>query len=111
MDVSVKNKKLKKLAEDYRKCQKELGHKRAELFMKRIGDLCDADTLEDTRYLPGHYHELKGNRKGQWSCDLDQPYRLIFTPHEDPIPTDKDGKYIWLEIIGVEIQEIVDYHE
>ena len=75
-----------------------------------IGDLIDAETLEDLRYVPGNYHELVENRKGQWACDLDQPYRLIFEPHENPIPTDKDGKYIWAEIKGIEVVEIEDYH-
>ena len=83
---------------------------RAELFQKRLRDLYRADTLEDVRYLPGRYHELSENRKGQWACDLDQPYRLIFEPHEDPIPTDENGKYVWIEIKGVEIVEIVNYH-
>lgn len=41
---------------------------------------------------------------------LDQPYRLIFEPHEDPIPIDDNGKYIWIEIKGVEIKEITNYH-
>ena len=35
---------------------------------------------------------------------------MIFEPHEDPIPTDEDGKYVWIEIKGVEIVEIVNYH-
>lgn len=78
--------------------------------MQRIGDLYDAETLEDVRNLPGHYHELVQNRKGQWACDLDGPYRLIFTPQERPIPTDANGKYIWIEIQGVEIIEITNYH-
>lgn len=110
MKLSFGDNKLEKLANDYRKCQKELGQKRAKLYTKRLLDLYTADTLEDVRYLPGHYHELTGDRKGQWSCDLDQPYRLVFEPHENPIPTDKSGKYIWLEIKGVEILEITDYH-
>ena len=46
----------------------------------------------------------------QWSCDLDQPYRLIFVPHENPIPTDGNGKYLWIEIKGVEVLEITNYH-
>lgn len=53
--------------------------------------------MPDVRHLPGRYH-------------VDHPYRLIFEPHEQPIPTDKDGKYIWIEIKGVEIIEIKDYH-
>ena len=87
-----------------------MGAIRAKWFQKRLNDLIDAETLEDVRYLPGNYHELTGNRKGQWACDLDQPYRLIFEPHEDPIPTNQQGIVLWLEIKGVEVIEIVDYH-
>ena len=88
-----------------------MGAIRAKWFQKRLNDLIDAEILEDVRYLPGNYHELTGNRKGQWACDLDQPYRLIFEPHEDPIPTNEQGIVLWLEIKGVEVIEIVDYHK
>lgn len=110
MDITFDDSKLRKLANDIRKCKKELGEVRARLFIKRLGDLHNALTLEDVRHLPGRYHELTGNRKGQWACDLDHPYRLVFEPHEKPIPADEGGKYIWLEIKGVEIIEITDYH-
>ena len=110
MEITFDNKKLEKLANNYQKCQKQFGQRRAKLFTMRLNDLLNAQTLEDVRHLPGRYHELTGNRKGQWACDLDQPYRLIFEPHESPIPTDEDGKYIWLEIKGVEIVEITNYH-
>lgn len=89
---------------------RNLGSLRAKLFKSRLDDLDAAITLEDVRFLPGNYHELKADRKGQWACDLDQPYRLIFKPHENPIPTDKNGKYIWIEITGVEVIEITNYH-
>ncbi len=69
-----------------------------------------AETLVGTKNLPGHYHDLKHNKKGQWACDLDQPYRLLFKPHEDPIPTNADGQYVWEEIKGVEIIGIDNYH-
>lgn len=70
-----------------------------------------ASTLEDVRNLPGNYHELTNDRKGQWACDLDQPYRLVFTAHEAPIPINEHGQYIWLEIKGVAVLEIVNYHK
>lgn len=70
-----------------------------------------AATLEDVRHLPGHYHELTGDRKGQWACDLDQPYRLVFRPHEQPIPMNEQGGYLWDEILGVEVLEVVNYHK
>ncbi|MDY0085937.1 MAG: killer suppression protein HigA [Bacteroidales bacterium] len=101
---------MKKLANNFKKCQAEWGSIRAKLFNQRLGDLLNAQTLEDVRNLPGNYHELVENRKGQWACNLDNPYRLVFTPHEDPIPTDEDGKYIWVEIKGVEIVEVTNYH-
>ena len=110
MDITFEDNKLKKCALDQNKCKKKMGELRAQLFLRRISELDAAVTLEDVRHLPGHYHELTGDRKGQWACDLDQPYRLVFRPHEDPIPEDENHHYIWAEIIGVEIKEIVDYH-
>lgn len=95
MEITFRTRKLEKLANDYPKCQIEFGVVRAKLY---------------NRNLPGHFHELVGDRKGQWACDLDQPYRLVFEPHEDPIPTDAHGRYIWFEVKGVEVIEIIDYH-
>lgn len=111
MEVTYKNKHLQKCAENGKYSVKKLGAIRSKKYLQRVADLCDAETLEEVRYLPGNYHELIGDRKGQWAVSLDQPYRLIFTPHESPIPTDKDGKYVWIEIKGVEIDDIEDYHE
>ena len=46
-------------------------------------------------------------RAGQWACDLDHPYRLIFKP-----VMNSDGNIIGLIIEQtVSILEIVDYHE
>jgi len=110
MDIRFGNKKLKKYAHDDVLAQRKLGQRRAELFKRRLDDLYSARSLEDLRYAPGHYHELVEDRKGQWACDLDQPYRLIFKPQECSIPTDNNGQYIWHEIKGIEIVEIIDYH-
>lgn len=111
MEIKFSDKKLAKLANDYKKCQKEMGAQRALLYNKRLDNLRKAVTLEDTRNLPGNFHELKTNRKGQWACDLDQPYRLVFTPVERPIPIKESGQYIWIEITSVEIIEIINYHK
>ena len=111
MEITFTDKKLEKLANDERKLVKEFGKLRAEKIKARLTQLRFAATLEDVRNLPGNYHELTNNRKGQWACDLDQPYRLVFTPHENPIPSNKHGQYIWLEITGVEIIEVVNYHK
>ena len=110
MDVTYKNKHLQKCAENESYSVRKLGKLRSDLYLERIGNLISAECLEAVKFLPGNFHELTGNRKGQWACTLDNPYRLIFVPHEDPIPTDPYGRYIWLEIKGVEIIDIDNYH-
>jgi len=110
MKVTISDKKLSKVAFDHRKLKKEYGEVCAKKIIKRLDDLRNATTLEDVRDFPGRYHELKEDRKGEWACDLEHPYRMILIPHEDPIPTDEHGRYIWIEIKGVEVTEITDYH-
>lgn len=111
MDITFRDKKLKKYANDDRLALQKLGRKRSQVLKQRLDDLRAAESLEDVRYLPGRFHELTANRKGQWSCDLDHPFRLIFEPHEDPVPENEHGQYIWIEIRGVEVLEITDYHK
>lgn len=110
VDISFKNRELRRCANDDRFAVRKLGNRKAKLFKARLDDLHAANTLEDVRHLPGRYHELTGDRKGQWACDLDHPYRLIFEPYEAPIPENESGQYLWIEIKGVEVIEITDYH-
>lgn len=111
MNITFSNKNLQRLANDDRKRMKTMGKIRAHKFKLRLTQIHNAESLEEVRNLPGNYHELTKNRKGQWACDLDQPFRLIFEPHENPVPTDHDGKYVWFKIKGVEVIEIIDYHK
>ena len=110
MNLKFSDNKLEKYANNDRTGSKKLGEKRFKKYKQRLDQLKASKTLEDVRFQPGRFHELTSNRKGQWACDLDHPYRLIFEPQENPIPIDSDGKYIWVEIKGVEIIEIDDYH-
>lgn len=103
MDIIFEDHQLEKMANDYQKCQKKMGLACATKFQKRLNDLRDARTLEDVRNLPGNYHALKHDRRGQWACSLEEPRRLIFTPLENPIPADESGNYTWSEIKGVKI--------
>lgn len=111
MNITFTDKKIEELSNNDRKLQKEFGKLRAEKIKARLAQLSSATNLEEVRYLPGNFHELTNNRKGQWACDLDQPYRLVFTPHEKPVPTNEHGQYVWMEITGIEVKEIVNYHK
>ena len=110
MEIVFANKQLERIIRDERKLLREMGKHRASILRFRFAQFNDAECLEDLRSMPGHYHELTGNRKGQWSCNLDQPYRLIFTADHSPIPTNEHGGYDWKSIRKVSILEIVNYH-
>ncbi len=111
VNITFADKRFEKIANNDKKLLKEYGKDQAGKIQLRLAQLRAATTLEDVRHLPGKFHELRENRKGQWGCDLIQPYRLVFTPHENPIPVNEHGQYIWLEISGVEIIEVINYHK
>lgn len=110
MDINVNNKKLRKILEDENKIRKKYGTKMAEKIMQRIDDMKSAENLEILMKLPGNHHPLTGDRKGQFACNLVQPYRLIYRPANDTLPIDDNDNLIYSEITIVEIIEIVDYH-
>ena len=84
---------------------------RAKLIRRRLDDLRAAPTLEVMRNLPGRCHELKGDRKGQLSLDLDGPYRLILMSAQDPMPTKTDGGLDWARVTVIAVLEVSDTHE
>jgi len=78
MNITFSSKKLEKLANNDKLLLKEYGKIMASKIILRLSQLRDADTLEDVRHLPGRFHELIEDRKGQWACDLVHPYRADF---------------------------------
>ena len=87
------------------------GSRRAQLIRARLDALRAANWLADLRNVPGRLHELKGNRKGDLSFDLDHPYRLIFIPNHNPWPATEDGGMDWTRVNAVKILGIEDTHE
>jgi proteic killer suppression protein len=103
--------KLQKECNDTKLRVRRYGPRRAELIRRRLDELRAADVLEDIRHLPGpRCHELKADRDGQLSVDLDHPYRLIFEPANDPIPCKLDGGLDWSQVTAVRILEVTDTH-
>ena len=96
MEIRFGDGRLRKIVEDDREMIRQLGSRRASIFLHRLDDMRAVYSPDSLLHLPGHYHTLTGDRKGQWACDLDQPYRLIFR-------VGPENEYI-------EIIEIVNYH-
>lgn len=111
MDIIFRTSKLKKEFNDRHLLEKRQGQNRAKLIQRRLDDLRAVDILEEMRNLPGRCHELRGNRSGQLSLDLDGPYRLIFEPANDPVPQKQDGGLDWTQITAVTIIDVEDTHQ
>jgi proteic killer suppression protein len=111
MVIYFRNRKLQKLCNSSREADKSLGLKMSKKLQQRLMELSAAGTLADISHLPpARCHELAGNRLGQLSVDLKQPYRLIFIPVEGPSQVKKDGGLDWEQITEIEIIEITDTH-
>jgi len=110
MKIYFENKKLAKTLNDEKAIRKNYGQM-ADKIIARLSQIRAAESLEDLRYAPGKYHELREDRKGQLACTLKEPYRLVFKPANDQIPIDEDGLLIWQEITEIIIIEIIDYHK
>lgn len=111
MELDFESEKLAKQCADRRSRTRAFGADRAQRLEKRLTALIGATDLEELRNTPGRWHELRGDRAGQFAADLDHPYRLIF----EPVLTAEErlthaAGTIWSKITHVRIIEITDYH-
>jgi len=80
-------------------------------LQQRLMELSAAASLADMlRLPPARCHELKGDRKGELSVDLEHPFRLLFVPANIPIPAKEDGGLDWAGVTEIEIIDILDTH-
>jgi proteic killer suppression protein len=114
MDILFEKKKDSEICNNDKLLRKEFrgNTRRYKQIKARLDELADADNLEVMRFIPmANCHELKGDRKGQLSVKLDQGYRMIFEPANDPVPLKPDGGLDWSQITAISILKISeDYH-
>jgi len=111
MEITFKNNKLEKTFNSDKKLQKAYGVLCARKIRTRLDDLHAADSLEDMKLLPGRCHELVGNKKGQFSLDVEQPYRLIFEIGHKDIKSKETGGLDWTSVIAVKIIGVENTHD
>lgn len=111
MDVSWSDRKLRRDASSDKAGTKAWGKDEWKIFKRRIASLEAAPTLSDLRGVPGRFHQLTGNRKGQFAIALWGQMRLVFEPSDEPIPTLYDGGIDETKVTAVRIREVVDYHD
>lgn len=111
MLIFFRSRKLQKICSQQREMQKQWGQGMARKLQQRLAELAAAETLADISHLPPpRCHELSGNRAGQFSVDLEHPYRMLFVPADEPIPLRGDGGIDLARVREIEIVEIEDTH-
>ena len=98
MKVTFRNKKLERECTELDVGIRKYGLNMALKILERILEIENIGSIEQLiMFSIGRCHSLNGNRRGQFSMDLIQPYRLIFIKNET-------------EIKVVKIIEITNYH-
>lgn len=113
MEITFATKKLMKQMNDDREMVKAHGSKRArklQIVLTQLHALPNLGAFAPPYSPPHRCHELKGNRKGQLSVDLDHPYRLILKPDHVPLPERREGGLDWPSVTKIKIIEVVDTH-
>lgn len=111
MLISFKTKKLQRICSQQREMQKHLGPGMVRKLKQRLMELNAAENLADISHLPPpRCHELSGKRAGQFSVDLEHPYRLLFEPNHNPVPRAEDDGIDREQITEIKIVGIVDTH-
>ena len=112
MKISFKNHKLTKTFNSKSLLIREYGLKNARFIMNRMMVLNASPNLSDVpAQKPDRCHQLTGDRKGQFSVDIEQPFRLIFKPDQDPLPRKDDGGLDINRITNITILSVEDYHK
>ena len=113
MDIFVSDKRLRKVAHDDAACRRQYGVDMAKKIALRLASLRAAESLADfwpPKSGPERCHELKGDRKGTFSVDLNQPYRLLFQSTSKPAADEAEEQQRWKSITSIDILAIEDTH-
>src|SRR5215469_10662768 len=113
MEIYVPDNGLRKAVENQAACRKSFGADMAKKINLRVAAFKAAESLADfwpPKSGPERCHELKGERKGTFSVDLNQPHRLLFQPSDTPAGDVAGEQQRWRSITAIDIVAIEDTH-
>lgn len=77
----------------------------------RLDDLRAAQNMALCAVLPGKFHALTKDRRGQFAVWLTRAVRLVFEPVAEPMPRRVDGSIDMSRITTVRVVYIGNYHD
>lgn len=114
MDILFATTKLEKSLNTDKTLVKEHGERRAKklkILLTRLRAAPNLAIFAPPYSPPDRCHELGNNLKGLLSLDLDDPYRLLFRPAHEPVPTRSEGGLDWQSVTAIEIVRIENTHD
>lgn len=111
MDILFGSKELEKLCHDDKNAMRSLGAPCARKLRARLDDLSAAASLGHVVKLPGRFHALTRDRKGQFALHLQDGCRLVIEPIGNPLPCRADGSLNLEKITTVRVVYVGDYHD
>jgi proteic killer suppression protein len=110
IEIDWSDRKLEKQCSSDKAGLRHFGKDHWSLLRRRLDALTAAATLKDMDGVPGNCHALTADRAGEFAVSLWGPYRLIFVPNHDPVPTLDDGGIDRSLVTRISITEVADYH-
>jgi len=111
VDILFGSRNLEQLCHDDKFATRRLGAPSARKLRARLDDLLAAASLYHAPKLPGRFHALAADRKGQFAFHLHEGCRLVIEPANEPLPRRDDGSLDLQRITAVRVVYIGDYHD
>jgi plasmid maintenance system killer protein len=109
MEVDFADRDLARMVASEAVLRRNYGPQLARKMMSRIAALRAVDRASDLFVLPGRWHAMTGDLKGNLSADLVHPQRLLVRP-QTPAQLDEHGGIDWTATTAVTVAGIVDTH-
>jgi proteic killer suppression protein len=110
VDILFRTTEMAKDMNDGKARVRKYGPERAKRIALRLDQMHASANLAVFRAVHARCHRLSGDRSGQWSADLDGPYRLIFEVADEPEPQDAYGRLDTAAVRRVRIIDVTDTH-
>jgi plasmid maintenance system killer protein len=111
LDILFASPDLEKLCHDEKLAKRAHGDDVAKKLRSRLDDLRAAPNMAVCSTLPGKFHPLTKDRKGQYAVWLDKAMRLAFEPVARPKPVLPDGSIDLGRIATIRVVFIGNYHD
>jgi proteic killer suppression protein len=111
LDILFASPELEELCNDERLVKRAHGDGVAKKLRSRLDDLRAAPNVAICTALPGKFHALTRDRKGQYAVWLDKAKRLAFEPVAEPLPVLPDGSIDLGRIATIRVVFIGNYHD